>query len=237
MAKGQDVTKLMAFDFEALPVPVKQGAATGRGSEGMSLQDLVIPRIEIVQSLSPQRKKNDPAYIPGAEEGLIYNTVSRQLYGSHIYVAPVLWRKEYVLWRDRTKGGGFLGAFTSYEEAETAAAGHADSADIQIVDTAQNFVLVCNTDGGHEEAVVSMSRSKMAASRQWNSLVRMAGGDRFSRMYKLESVLTKGAKGEYFTWKVTQLGATPAEIFKVAETMYSAVASGARDVARDVTED
>jgi hypothetical protein len=232
---SKNVAVQNTFDFENLPVPVPPDSnQLGRGSEGVTLSDMTIPRLEIIQSLSPQRKKNDPAYIAGAEEGLIFNTASHKLYGTKVYVVPVLWRKEYVTWRDRNKGGGFCGAFPTFDAAEQAVASRDDHADIEVLDTAQNFVLVCAADGsGAEEAVVSMSKSKMSASRQWNTLVRMAGGDRFSRVYRLETVLTKGAKGEYYNWKITQLGATPPALFERAVSMYESVAAGIRDVARD----
>lgn len=233
MSTKKVLTNSQSFDFESLPVPASDANARGRGSEGVTITDVTIPRLEIIQSLSPQRKKNDPSYINGSEEGLIFNTISHKLYGASVYVIPVFWRKEYVCWRDRLKGGGFCGAFQSFAEAEDAVASREDAHDIQILDTAQNFVLVADPDGSTEEAVISMAKSKMSVSRQWNSLVRMAGGDRFARVYKLETVITKGAKGEYFNWKVTQLGATPDALFKQAEAMYEAVSAGVRDVARD----
>src|SRR5574343_595948 len=238
MSKGSAVAKTV--DFETLPMPAVAGDDhVGRGSEQVGIDDITIPRIEIIQDLSPQRKKNDPKYIPGAEEGLLFNTVSNKLYGSKIYVVPVFWRKEYILWRDRELGGGFGGAFPTMEDAEKALAAKEKPEEFQIHDTAQNFVLVVdptpNADGSFkvEEAVISMAKSKMTASRKWNSLVRMAGGDRFSRMYRLDTVVASGRKGEYFNWQVTQLGITPESLFARAEAMYEAVVAGHRDVVRD----
>jgi hypothetical protein len=228
-----------AFDFESLPVPLPdQSNQVGRGSEGVGINDLIIPRLSMIQDLSPQRKKNDPAYIPGAEEGMIFNTVSRQLYGNKIFVVPVYYRKEWVLWKDRLKGGGFGGAFANEELAEAERQRKESPDDWAIQDTHQNFVLVVSPESTKgqfiaEEAVMSMSKSQSSIARQLNTMARMAGGDRFSRMYKFEVVPASGTKGDYFNWKVVQLGATPDALFKRAEEMYEAVSSGQKDVARD----
>ena len=40
--------------------------------------DLQIPFIRVIQALSPQIKKSDPAYIDGASQGDIFNTVTGQ---------------------------------------------------------------------------------------------------------------------------------------------------------------
>ena len=61
-----------------------QGKGAARGSENVTTDDMLIPRIELVQALSPARKKSDAAYIEGAEEGMLYNNVTRELYGESV---------------------------------------------------------------------------------------------------------------------------------------------------------
>ena len=50
-----------------------------RGSEDVTIDDLTIPRVDIIQDLSPQHKKNKPEYIEGAEVGMLFNTVTGKL--------------------------------------------------------------------------------------------------------------------------------------------------------------
>ena len=47
------------------------------------MDDITIPRVDVLQALSPQRKKTNAEYIEGAEEGMLFNTVTKQLYGSN----------------------------------------------------------------------------------------------------------------------------------------------------------
>jgi len=51
----------------------------GEGFQGLGKDDLAIPFLVILQSGSPQLKRSEGEYIPGAAEGMLYNSVTRQL--------------------------------------------------------------------------------------------------------------------------------------------------------------
>jgi hypothetical protein len=222
---------------EVMPAFLNKGIA--RGNESVNSDDLVIPRIELVQSISPCRKKSDPAYIQGVEEGDFFNNVTREIYGKEITVIPVFFKKEYLLWKDRTKGGGFKGAYSNLQEAAAACEVLPDGMDVEIADTPQHFVIVVHPDGRQEEAVLSMAKSKAKVSKQWNSIIRMNEGDRFSRKYKLSSTEDKSDKGAYFNFRVACVGFVSEEQYRRAEKVYEIVSSGKASVNRDseVTEE
>jgi hypothetical protein len=46
----------------------------------MDQSDLALPFIRILGQLSPQVNKRDAKYVQGAEAGMIYNSVTNQLY-------------------------------------------------------------------------------------------------------------------------------------------------------------
>jgi hypothetical protein len=218
---------------------------THRGSEKVTVNDLTIPRLSMVQDLSPQRKRNEPEYIEGAEEGMMFNTVTNQLYKEFVLFVPVYFRLEWVVWKHRDAGGGFVGAFPTQEEAvqavkEHPAAGAATDKNepvLGIQDTAQHFGLLLDPDSpassprGHE-IVISMARSQLKPSRQLNSQIRLAGGDRWERYYRISPIPVDGNKGSYYNWKVVQLGFVSESVYRQAEALYEAVKSGARDVER-----
>ncbi|RLA00260.1 MAG: hypothetical protein DRQ47_09735 [Gammaproteobacteria bacterium] len=211
---------------------------SNRGSEGVTVDDVTIPRIGVLQDLSPQIKKQKPEYIEGAEAGQFFNNVTDELYGAEFIIVPVMFRKEYVIWKDRDSGGGFRGAYSTMAQAREAMVTLEDAALCDINDTGQHFVLVIKPDTTAdvphlEEAVISLSKGLMAASRQLNSLCKMAGGDRFSRAYKVAAIPIEGAKGDYWSFKFHPLGYVPENIFHVAEQMYEAVAAGKKDVQRE----
>ena len=203
------------------------------GSEDVGMEDLTLPRLSLIQDLSPQHKKTKDEYIEGAEAGMVFNTVSQELLGTALNVVPVYYAKEWIIWKDQAKGGGFRGAFKTEAEAKAAMLELEDAADCEVVDTAQNYVLLVSDDGSFQEAVISMSKSQMKVSRKWNSQIRMAGGDRFTRVYQL-SVITdqNGAGQEYYNWSVKPLGFVNKELYDSAKQSYMSIKAGDKTINR-----
>lgn len=241
MAKNQTaVTKAsnnMMMVADEVPDFLKN-QETARGSENVGAEDLVIPRLELVQDLSPCRKKQDPNYIEGCEEGMLYNNVTRQLYGTEALVIPVYFKKEFLIWKDRNAGGGFRGAFNTELEAKMALNELDDGDDCEVVDTAQHFCLLIQPEAGKvEEIVISMSRSKMKVSRKWNSLIRMNGGDSFGRVYRVGTVTEKNDRNQdYYNMVISPAGFPTKELYERAEKLYEAIAAGAVQIDRKVDE-
>lgn len=222
---------------------------SSRGSEEVTIQDVTIPRLSIIQDLSPQRKKNNAEYIEGAEEGMLFNTVTNELYTDPVLFVPVYFRLEWLVWKHRDAGGGLQGVFATQDEAVSFVSQHQLAGQttekgepvLEVQDTAQHFGLLLDPNSPAEhphatEIVVSMSRSQLKPSRQLNSQVRIAGGDRWERYYRLSAVQVDGPRGDYWNWKVEQLGFVSENVYKQAEALYEAVKSGQRDVQRDDEE-
>jgi hypothetical protein len=219
-----------------MPDYLKQNVGN-RGRENVGVDDLVIPRLELVQDLSPARKKSDPNYIEGAEEGMLYNNVTRELYGTKVMVIPVGYVKEWLLWKDRKQGGGFGGAYPTEAEAIGARDLLEDGDSYEVVDTGQQFCILVHPDGRTEEIVVSMAKSKAKVSRKWNSLIRIANGDSFSRVYELSAVEdTNKQNQKYFNFAVRAAGFPPEPLYRKAEAMYKNIASGVVKADRGVDE-
>lgn len=210
---------------------------SNRGSEEVGFDDLTIPRLDVIQDLSPQHKKNKPEYITGAEPGILFNTVTSTLYGGSVHFVPVYFRKEWVIWKDIKAGGGFRGAHATQQEAVNALAELDDSEQCDIQDTGQHFGLIVHKDGTTEDIVISMSKSKMKASRQLNSMVRIRGGDRFSSMYEIKAVEAQNAAGQdYWNINIKPLGFVSKEIYAAGEALYEQVKLGTKDVNRNESD-
>lgn len=231
----QVAVKPTPVDDAARPSFLKDGQ---RGSENVGSSDMVIPRLEIVQSISPARKKGDAAYIEGADEGMLFNNVTRELYGEDVTVVPVYFTKEWLIWKDRKKGGGFRGAFPNKTDAEHAIRDLKDSegkpenpADFEALDTAQHFCLLLQPGKRPQQIVLSMSRSKMKISRKWNSMIALSGDDSFARKYTVEGVQDQNANGDdYYNLKVSGGGFVTKDIYTEAEKLYLFLKSGSAKV-------
>lgn len=237
MAKNQAVVvQEQSFDVVTNEIPEWLKTGQARGAENVTTDDMIIPRIELIQALSPARKKSDPAYIEGADEGMLYNNVTRQLYGESVTVVPVYYTKQYLVWKDRKAGGGgsngFRGAFATEALARDAIAQLGEEG-LEISDTAQHFVLVRYADEW-QEAVISMAKSKMKVSKRWNSLIRMTQTDSFARAYKLGAATETNARNEsYANFSITPLGFVNKEVYERAEKLYETIRAGGVKVSND----
>jgi len=218
---------------------------TQRGSENVTQDDIIIPRLEIVQALSPAVKDGDPGYLPEARPGMLINSVTKQLYGKEVMVVPVMYNKQWLVWRKRKDkdnkpiAGGFFGAYPTPEEARdrmNQEGGEANN--IEVIDTPQHLCLLVNFGSGSvDEVMVSMPRTKAKVSRQWNSMVRLAGGDRFSRVYRIATALEKNSAGQdYYNYVVAQHGFPAKMLYDRAEKLYEQIQAGTRRMAMDVSD-
>jgi len=235
MAAKKEVAKVetnagLTIDTDQMPAWLSPDSH--RGSEDVTTKDLILPRIDVLQALSPQIKKSDPKYIEGAEQGLVFNTLSGELYGDSIKFVPVVFKREFVLWQDRKSGGGFRGAFLTEDAAERERQMQENPEGHEVVETHSHFILLAHDDGRIEEAVLSLSKSKRKVSRKLNSLVQMIPGDRFSRLYKLSALEVDGPKGEYWSFDVSSLGYVNENIWKRGQEAYEAIMRGERGVDR-----
>lgn len=209
---------------EQLPAYIKQDS--NRGSENVGTGDVQYPRIDIIQDLSPEHKENKPEYIEGAKVGMLFNVLTRELYPDGVYAVPVYFEKQWLVWKDQNKGGGLQGVFDNERDAQMRAD---EDEDFECVETPTHVVLLTDEAGDFlMEATIPMSKSKMKVNRQWNSIIRLAGGDRFSRRYHITSIEDQNAEGQdYLNYKVLPAGFPSEEVYLGAEALYEAITSGA----------
>lgn len=200
-----------------------------RGAEEVSAEDLVIPRLEVCQALSACRDEEDPNYIEGIKEGDLYNNLTREVYGREVLVIPVVFEKEYLIWKDRKQGGGFRGAYKSMAEAQAEVSAAEDGEHLEISDTSQHYCLIVKGDGSTEEVVISMAKSKRKVSRTWNSLMRLNGGDTFTRVYGLSGVSEKNNDGDkFYNLSVRNVGYVSQSQYETGESLYNSIKGGER---------
>jgi hypothetical protein len=224
--------EIAPFAAEAIPDYLKQGA--GRGSEEVKSSDMVLPRLELVQSTSPIKEDNEDV-----REGHLFNSVTQEVYGDFVYFVPVYFRVEWLVWKDQDSGGGFFGSFPTQGLAEdrlrdlikddpSLSGKTKDGKNIlEIVDTPVHYGLRITPEGTMEQIVISMPKSKSKVSRKWNAMIQIAGGDRFGRVYKLSSFTDENKQGKKFKNFVVQpAGFPPKPVYEAAEKVYESFRAG-----------
>lgn len=231
------MSKNEVMQANSLPAYLNKGPA--RGSENVTANDLVIPRLELVQDLSPAWKKDKPQFIPGAQPGMLYNNVTRELYGESVVIVPVYFRSEVLVWKDRDSGGGFRGVFSTMEEAKEAIEDMEDGDDCEPTPTNQHFCLLLHADRPPEEIVLSCAKTKRKASKTLNSLIRMTEQDSFARMYRVKVVQeTNSRSQEYYTLSILSGDGNgnvfvPEDVYRKAEKLYEQIVKGSVAIDQD----
>lgn len=216
-----------AFSDE-MPEHLKNQTGPARGNEEVGREDLVIPRLEIVQSQSPIKETDDMI-----RDGMMFNSASSEVYDGPVYVIPVFFRKEWLVWKDKEEGGGFFGAHPTEAAAKARLAEVVEEGEdedlLEIVDTPVHYCLLVKPDDPSfcQQIVVSMAKTKAKVSRQWNSMVELFGGDRFSRVYKLTTFTDENKKGQKFKNFVVQgAGYAPEHLYNKALELYEVIKAG-----------
>jgi hypothetical protein len=206
---------------DQVPAHIRQDS--NRGSENVESQDVQIPRISVLQDLSPQIKKDKPEFIPGAEVATIFNVLTGELYPEGLEFVPVYFEKDHLVWKTRKAGGGLIRRCDSAEEAAELAATN----EVYEYIESPNHVCILLKDGMPDcEVSIPMAVGKAKVSRKLNSLVRLNGGDRFSRVYKLSVVPDEGQGGEYYNFAVDNVGWADEAAFGAAEKLYESITGG-----------
>jgi len=214
---------------DQLPAHVSQG--TGAGNENVTSQDMAIPRLDLIQQLSPQLDKNDAKFIEGAQLGHIFNSLTGELY-NHCFLINLHYENKWQVFKDRKFGGGFEGSFDS--EAEALA--HLDANQLprqqyNIAETGIHKCLLLNDQGEPDQPVlIYMSGSKFKVSKEWNSAIRLKNpnADRFASVWTLSSVGEKNRSGQpYQNFKVDFAGWAPAELYAAAKAAYEGITGNA----------
>ena len=224
-----------------LPANVfEDDAAKGLGNIGQ--QDLALPFLKILGQLSPEVNKRDGKYVEGAEPGMIYNSVSGDLYdgAKGIDVIPAFYKLEYVEWKDRGEGaGGPVSVHDSSSDIMSQTKADANYKDRlpngnYVEKTASHFVII--TGDSPTTALISMKSTQLKISRKWNSMmsgIKLKGKNglftpaSFSHIYRLKTTQMSNDKGTWFGWDVSKAGPiTDTGLYQQAKTFSESISKG-----------
>lgn len=187
----------------------------GEGFEQADADSYAIPFVQILQSNSPQVKRSEGAYVQGAAEGMVINTVSNDLYNADdegITVVPVDYRRAFTAWVPRDHGGGFRGEVDVNDDVlrNTTRVGAKlwnEETGLEYVDTRYHYVLVIRSDGEVEPALITMSSTQLKKSR--NIMTRLNNSKlpsgktapMYANVITLHTTPEQNDQGSWFGWK------------------------------------
>ena len=219
----------------------EEDAAKGLGKIGQ--EDLALPFLKILGQLSPEVNKRDGKYVEGAEPGMIFNSVSGELYDGvkGINVIPAFYKLEYIEWKDRGEGPGApVAIYDSSSDVMSKTKPDANYKDRlpngnYIEKTASHFVII--TGDSPSTALISMKSTQLKISRKWNSMmsgIKLKGKNglftpaSFSHIYRLKTTQMSNDKGTWFGWEVSKVGPiTDQQLYQQAKSFSESISKGA----------
>lgn len=216
---------LSAETMASVPAHMRQDVNLGK--ENIRPEDLEIPRLKLMQGLSPELELYNEL-----RPGMFFHTSSETIFDEAVRVVPVWMDVQYILWRPRDDGGGILaraadgvhwspsqgefevkldkkdgGAKVTWKLAKTveqsglANWGTMNPADPDSPPAATkmyNYVFAFPDYPDLMPAVLSFQRSSLKVGRQFNTKIRSVPVPPFGTVWNLSSVSDANSANQSF---------------------------------------
>jgi hypothetical protein len=185
----------------------------GMGAENVHAKDILIPRLTILQKLSPQLAKKKAEYIEGAELGDFCNVATGDIFKESITVIPCHFNTAYIEW-----GKNRSGLVSNYGDDASVLKKCVRNEKNQnvlpngniIAETAQWYCLI--QDGASWSRVfIPLTSTNLKHSRKWMTLCRtenvqmpdntMWKPPLFWRSWKLTAIEDSNDQGDWVTFR------------------------------------
>lgn len=206
---------LQKFDPGSTPAPdYIENVAHGR--ENLDSRDITMPILCVVQGMTKQKSRTDPRYIPGLQDGMLFNNLTSEIYaaqGEPLRVIPIRVDKHAIEFYPRPKDGETASGPQGIKDRNVSWDDPRCEFDGDRKPQAERFYdflsLISHKDGRLEPIVISMSRSKFKVAKQLNGLISLTGNKpMYACAYALESVddTSKTGGHTFKNFKFTPIG-------------------------------
>lgn len=234
LKKNTQIAK-RATEEMAEVVPEFMRKYAGAGTEALKADDVEVPRIKLLQALSPELDEFNEA-----EKGTFWHAMADAALGESIRIVPVWTDVSYILWRPREMGGGILaraadGVHWSPAQGEfqvnlknvknaitwklantVAASGLGEWGSMNPEDTnsppaaTRMYNVVCVMPDLPVElspAVVTLQRSAIGVARKFMGKLKISNAPSFGQYYTMEAVEDSNSNNEkFYNYKFTKAG-------------------------------
>lgn len=197
------------------------GEHEGVGHEHITSRDLIIPRLAILQGLSPQINPKKPEYIRGATMGQICDIGTGELFEGEIEFLPVYYIRQWLEWSPRDSGRGLVAIHDTDELMEQTEKDDNGKNVLpngnHLVETAQFYGL--NMTAGRRKSFLPMSSTQLKKAKKllnfsMNERRKRSDGTEYTpplyyRVYKLGSIDESNPKGDWIGWTIERGEALP----------------------------
>jgi len=213
---------------------MKKDGEAARGFENVRKEDLQLPRLKLLQALSPEVADGK------GKAGDILNSLSDQNYGNELTFIPIISSYSRVYWESKERDAEILcssddGLVPSprVENPPAESCATCPNSKFQkdkktgkenppLCTEFYNFPVLVN---GREPAGLAFSRSKINVAKRMMSKAVYAGKgmDLFGLKFKLRTKSERSSKGDYFNFDIVGLGYASEAEYKEAESFYNSL--------------
>ncbi|GIW60260.1 MAG: hypothetical protein KatS3mg087_1326 [Patescibacteria group bacterium] len=176
------------------------------GLEGVKATDILLPRMVLIQSLSPQRQQDS-----SLEEGSIILSDGTRLAGPGecIEITPIVFRKEYLHFEPRSKGGSLIDrtfdensiiakkALAAAQRAMNPKAPRMSVDEDAYVESWNFYVWVFSIN---RPAIINCARTNVKKAREFLGLIAARGAPMYAGVYNVCSIKERSRDKRFIYW-------------------------------------
>lgn len=187
------------------------------GFEDEEASDLIIPRVKVIQTLSPERKEKI------AEEGDIINSLTKERLNGKKFI-PVFKFNNNVWWKDRSEGGGIQcssrdGKIGHTSDEQVVVCAQCRRCEFDNTKTGKEALPTCTKyinffgffEGERAPIILSFSKTSYNEGKKLYSLAKVTMQNMWNYGYTLTEKLMAKGNNEWYVPVMTAAGATSEE--------------------------
>lgn len=198
---------------------VSTETAAPRGfASNIDPKDLQLPRIELLQALSPAVTEGEEGMVPG----IMVNSLTKELLGEDgkaTTITPIKVEKNFIKWRPREEGGGIDYRTSDPEDPRVKEdTKWGKNGEKPACTSYLNFL--CLVEGQDMPMVLSCAMTNYKVGRDLLTMAFMSGKDCFAYSYALSSKKRTNNYGTFYTYSIKRAGPSKDDTREKAEQMY-----------------
>jgi hypothetical protein len=203
-----------------------QTQAAPRGFEDEDINDVIIPRIKLIQDLSPERKEKIAA------EGDLVNSLTKEILTGKSFV-PVFKYDTHIRWIDRSLGGGIAcmskdGKTGNTQDGKCLNCKECGATKFDNTKTGKDAQPLCTAymnffgfiEGEHIPLVASFSKTYYNEGKKMYSMAKFRMTDMWAYKYNFTTKLMSKNDNSWYIMQAGPGGKTTAEDMAYAESLY-----------------
>lgn len=203
--------------------------------------DLIIPRVKVIQSLSPERKDKE------ADEGDIINSLTKEKLNGKVFI-PVYKFNTIIKWKDRSEGGGIEAIARDgktcipTDGGKPYACAHLAEFDNtkqgrDAIPTHTKYINFFGFfEGEHMPIILDFSKTNYNEGKRLYSLAKVTMQNMWNHGYALNEKIMSKAGNEWYVLATSPNGPTSEEDRAFARMLYENFRTRTEDLAYDVDD-